>query len=464
MSAPVSLLFPIETINRELDWRLALAVQAASPKNRIFLGLHSTLMRLTRHLRGGVYLGKEAIRPHVPGALKDYRRLKDRGFLLVHFDTEGAIFPGGEDRWREILLSRLDPRHLDREDHILTWGHFQQEVYAGVRPDLSDHIHATGHPRFDLYRRRWRSYYDDDTRRLRARFGDFLLINTNLARANNKMGLSFVFSPFNGYRADDLVSRVRSVQEWAYKNHQLSHFVRLVHRLHVVYPEIPIVVRPHPSEDPRFYELVFQGMPSVHVLHEGPVAPWLFATRCMIHDGCTTGLEAHLGEVPTMNFCPVEDNSQDLFLPNLFGVRCTSEDEVVEALVELFAEGPPRTRFDDPRLVDHRARRLLRNFSAPAFPAVLEVLRQAQEQVADRQSCSTLRLGATELVAETLEGIKHRLRPLSSKHRQAAEYGRAKFPGLDAGDVGERIRRLERLLDKSVGFQVISRGLMVVQG
>lgn len=463
MSAPKSLLFPVETINRELDYRLALAVLAADKHNRIFIGLHETLMRLAKRLKGGVYLGKNAIRPHFPDALDDYHILKEQDFVFVHFDTEGAVYPGDEDRWRQILRQRLDPRHLDADDFVCTWGEFQREVYCEMDPACGANIRTTGHPRFDLYQRRWRSYFAADAARLRARFGDFLLINTNMARANNKMGTNFIFSPYNGFRPEDLDSRINTVRDWARQNEQLSRFVRLVHRLHVVFPDVPIVLRPHPSEDPAFYRLVFQGMPSVNVLHEGPVAPWLLACRCMIHDGCTTGLEAYLGGVPIINYRPVDDSARELFLPNLFGVRCKSEGEVVDRLVELFNHRRGRTTFDDPTMVDHRARRLLNNFRGESFPAMLEVLDEAQSLVKSTDSPPDIALHTEESFYDTMESVKRLLRPLSARHRIASAYSRGKFPGLDAQDVACRLARLESITSRQVRHKVISRGLMIVE-
>lgn len=463
MKAPRNILFPVETINRELDYRLAMAVLASEKNNRIFVGLHETLMRLARRLQGGVYLGKNAIRPHFQNALDDYHLLKNQGFLFIHFDTEGAIYPGDEERWREILYQRLDPRHLDGDDYVCTWGEFQKETYQNLRPACKDNIRSTGHPRFDLYRRKWRAYFASEAAALKARFGDFLLINTNLARANNRMGPDFVFSAYNGYDPLNLESRLEVIENWAHQNEQLSHYVRLVHRLHLVFPKTAVVLRPHPSEDPLFYARVFQGMPNVHVIHEGPVGPWLMASSCMIHDGCTTGLEAHLSETPIINYRRIENPAQESFLPNLFGVKCTNEDEVVEALVELFHGKEPRSSFDDPLLIDHRARRLLHNFRHEAFPMLLDVLREAQEKVIRTSAPHDLTLHTEERFYETIESAKHLLRPLSPRRRQAEIYSRGKFPGFDPKKINEKIRRIESITKRSVRHQVLSRGLLVVE-
>ncbi|TXD42835.1 hypothetical protein FRC96_02840 [Lujinxingia vulgaris] len=471
MSAPIPILFPVETINRELDFRLAMAVQAARAHNRIYIGQHETLMRLCRLLDHGVYFGKNAIRPHFPDRLNDYNLLKSRGFRFIHLDTEGAVYPGTEDRWREVLHSRIDPRHLAADDYLLTWGDFQRDTYRARAPHLSEHIRTTGHPGFDLYLPRWRPYFEADTARQRHRYGDFILINTNLARTNNRMGRDFVFSAYNGFDPENSASRRRTIESWARQTEQLSRFVRLVHELSLRFRHQPIVLRPHPSEDPALYERIFAGLPHVHVLHEGAVAPWLLAARCVIHDGCTTGLEAHLAGRPVINFNPGElSGTEPLFLPNLFGQRCASIDEVLDAVASLtrrppepqqvatHAGAPPAAAPEDPR-----ALALLHNFRAEAMPLAMEILHDAQRGLRPARPPSDALIVAEELAGRAVEATKSLARPLSPRHRVANAYARGKFPGFDPRDIARRLARVQALVGRSVSHRVISPALIIVE-
>ncbi|RAL20522.1 hypothetical protein DL240_17125 [Lujinxingia litoralis] len=465
MSAPIPILFPVETINRELDFRLVMAALSARAHNRIYIGLHETLMRLCRHLDHGVYLGKNAIRPHFPDRLDDYHLLKSRQFCFVHLDTEGAVYPGTEERWRQVLHSRLHPDHLAGDDYVLTWGDFQRDTYRMRAPNLADHILTTGHPGFDLYRPDWRPYFEADARKQRQRYGDFILVNTNLARTNNRMGRDFVFSSYNGFDPDSPASRRHTIESWARQTEQLSRFVRLVHELSQRFGHQSIVLRPHPSEDPALYERIFAGLPHLHVLHQGPVAPWLLACRCLIHDGCTTGLEAHLAGRPVINFHPDDSRGPDaLFLPNLFGQHCTSIEEVLDAVASLTRrprrELPPRpaTPPSDPR-----ALALLHNFRGEALPLILEVLQQAQRSLSPQGAPSDALLYAEELAGQVVERTKALARPLSHRHRVANAYARGKFPGFDPRDIARRLARVQALIGRSVRHRVFSPGLLVVE-
>src|SRR5690606_13445493 len=150
-----------------------------------------------------------------------------------------------------------------------------------------------GHPRFDLYKSHLKSYYAEDAKELQKRFGDFVLINTNFAWANNRTGARRTFSAGWNFDAAGGARFVDHVEEWGNNSLILTHFVKLVAKLSAARPDLQFVLRPHPSEHIGFYRAIFGGVPNVHVIHEGSVGSWLLACRALVHDGCTTGLEAH---------------------------------------------------------------------------------------------------------------------------------------------------------------------------
>ncbi len=456
MSAPRHLLLSVDDVGSALDTRLALAVLAAEPHNRVYVGTHDSLMHLARRIKGGVYLGTRPLHSRSGSELDDYHFLKQRNFIFVHFDSQGAVYPGGERRWRAQLRERLDPRQLDARDYICTCGHFQRDFYRELNPPCRDNIRTTGHPRLDLYRRRWRPYYNDHVNRLRAQFGDFLLVNTDLARANGGFNIGNTHHP-------RLADRYRDIHQWAHENETLSYFVRLIHRLHIVFPDLPIVVRPQNGEDPEFYHLVFQGLSSVHVLDKGPAAPWILASRCVIHSGCVAGLKAHLGAAPNINFRPIDDPQRILFLPDQFGVVCNDIDQVVECLIELFHTEALRTSFDDPPLIDHRAKRLLNNLCAPSLPNILAVLQEAQLQVGPAKSAPELALRTEQTLLGAVRGIKRTIRPLSPIHDPVVKEASNICDGFDGDDIARRIEGLQTLAGRRVDHRLIGPRLMVVE-
>ena len=45
---------------------------------------------------------------------------------------------------------------------------------------------------------------------------------------------------------------------------------------------------------------------------EGEVVPWILGVKCLIHDHCTTSIEAHMMNVPIINYNV--NSSQDMIV------------------------------------------------------------------------------------------------------------------------------------------------------
>src|SRR3989338_6388074 len=112
----LAVIFPIEMIARELDYRLILASLFAKPHHQIFMAQANHANRLTKKLRGGLYVGKH-IAPTSTN-IESYHRAKENGFVMVHLSEEGAIFMGDESHWGQDLDLQLDPNLLSSEDQV----------------------------------------------------------------------------------------------------------------------------------------------------------------------------------------------------------------------------------------------------------------------------------------------------------------------------------------------------------
>ena len=96
------------------------------------------------------------------------------------------------------------------------------------------------------------------------------------------------------------------------------------------------ILRPHPGENHQTWIDAAQGAKNVHVSHEGSVIPWIIASEALIHNGCTTGLEAYILDGQPIAYQPVVSESYDLYLPN--ALSSTVHDEtalfaLVDAIV-----------------------------------------------------------------------------------------------------------------------------------
>lgn len=70
-------------------------------------------------------------------------------------------------------------------------------------------------------------------------------------------------------------------------------FAELVKRISVEIPEINIIFRPHPVQDPRYWQKEFSLHKNISIVDKGPIHAWIYGAVATLHSGCTTGLEAY---------------------------------------------------------------------------------------------------------------------------------------------------------------------------
>lgn len=464
MSA-INVIFPVETISRELDYRLALAIRLAQPKHRIFIGATLHTYRLMERMNAGVFFGKHVFFPwKSPAGPLAYHMAKSRGFSVIHFSEEGAVFMGDDESSRADLDRQFNPSILEPEDYIATWGDWQRDHYRSKAPPCRDNIRTIGHPRFDLYRPEYRELYEDDRQRILERFGKFVLFNTNFGLALHPQGADFVFSRAEHYDPNDDVARERFVAQWSRICQTVPAYVEFIHRLSIRRKDVNFVIRPHPSDDPHLLHAAFRDVSNVHVVREGIVAPWILASRLMVHDGCTTGMEGYLLDKPVVNYRPIPDPETELFFANSFGIPVEGKQDALSLVLDSI-DRPDDLRarmFAEP--LPDRVHTLLANFRHDSFKLTLQLLDEAEGRAkGTARTPPPHQVYINEARAWAVEQAKATfLRPLSPKRRVSALHAKWRFSGFDRNHIDRRIDILQRVEQKRVKHRVISPNLIEV--
>ena len=158
------------------------------------------------------------------------------------------------------------------------------------------------------------------------------------------------------------MSRVYAEGLRDHKQAILDAFKQMIPMLDRTYPDQTIIVRPHPTENPKIYTELAAGCNRVKVTNEGNVVPWLMAADVVIHNGCTTGVEAYVMKVPAISYRPKINEEYDLGfyrLPNLISHQCYDPEQLQEMLNRILAgeigaaEGEDRRVLLKKYLTDH---------------------------------------------------------------------------------------------------------------
>ncbi len=453
----MNLLFPIETINRELDYRLLLAASLAGEGHTIYIAQHDFLNEIIPYLKeGGLYLGKNIF--HKIAEQEDYNYyhlVKNNGFDVLYMHEEGAVFEGVEEDWKKRLVRSYDTTIFDEKDVVCDWGDFQANFDRERTPKAT--VLATGHPRFELYKPHWRFYYLDKANEYKDNYGKYIMVMGNYIIGNHGLGYQHVFSEKGGYEVTNEEQRLYRVGHYTYHAQQMHAMVELTHHLATQFPQINFIYRPHPSENQHYYETVFKGVHNIIVNHNGEVGPWIAGAVGLIHDGCTTAIEATLAEIPVMNYKPLNNNHYQYWLPNQLGGKVATLEEATE-LMQKIINGSQKSLAVPAAVLPYFA-----NFNHDVLADFLNVVKNKIELKNTKNSTIPYYVIKRQFFKKELVNkvIRYFFRWFKPKKYKALLYHERKFYGFDQQIVADKVAKFEIQLEKKINYSHLNSTLLI---
>ncbi|MBG9588621.1 surface carbohydrate biosynthesis protein [Cytobacillus firmus] len=283
------LYFPIESKTRELDAKLLLSYYAIKNNYSVIIGEHTPIFHHLKILPKGIILSKG----HPDGDTRKWHmaNAKKFGYSLVELDEEALIIGPTYNRLGK------DDSYINILDQIYCWGKIPKEMIAQRFGSFKNKLYITGHPRFDLLKKKFLPLYSEEMQKIKKEYGDFILVNTRFTHYNHFQ---------NGFNPNA-----------KFMKSNFDHFIILIKELSKNFPNLNIVVRPHIHESLEPYKNEFSHYKNVFVVHEGSVGKWIQASKVIIHNSCTTGIEALLLEKPVISYLPVNYELESKSLPNM---------------------------------------------------------------------------------------------------------------------------------------------------
>jgi surface carbohydrate biosynthesis protein len=335
-----NLLLPIENQVRELDPRLLLACIAA---RRGFDTVIGPLREIEFHIASfpkSIYLSKSML----PGRTEMFKIMRQLGMKIVTIDEEALVHLPAETYYSR----RLSPEAMSYVSRLLAWGEDNAELWRKYpqRPENLP-IHITGNPRNDMLRPEIRSIYEENVKDLHRRFGNFILINTNFNHVNAFYPSMNLFQPIENQMEEPKFGRAAKgmTREYAeglrkHKQALFEDIQNLIPDLDKAFPDYTIIVRPHPTENQDVYQRIEAQCKHVRVTNAGNVVPWLMGAKALIHNGCTTGVEAYLMGVPAISYRATVNEVYDcgfFRLPNILSHQCFNFEQLKTTLQNILS-------------------------------------------------------------------------------------------------------------------------------
>jgi surface carbohydrate biosynthesis protein len=441
-----SLIIPVENQVRELDAKILLSCVAAQRGFSCIIGSRQELNFHVASFPRSLYLSKGM----TARSAKMFRIMKILGHEIAAWDEEALVHMQPETYYSH----RLSPVAIKYVSHLFAWGEDSAHLWRQY-PDLPESIpiHITGNPRGDMLRPEIHGYFAREAEDLRTAYGDFILINTNFDTVNAFYPLEHLILPPVKPGEEPKFGRTAGgmSQKFAeglrdYKQAIFEDFKRLIPALEKAFPTYTIVVRPHPTENPQVYHEIASRCERVKVTNEGNVIPWLRAAKALVHNGCTTGIEAYLMCVPAVSYQATVNEYYDCGfyrLPNFLSHQCFNYDDLVITLRKILSgELGPAKGEERRALMGHYLAAQDGPLACQRIVDVLGNIANDHSEVAGPALLSRLRgryLASKRRIVKQIKSYLPRL-----KYRR--DFQRHRYPGISLEEMRARVARFQGLL------------------
>lgn len=428
------IILPVEIKVRELDSRLWLSFAALQRSYGVVIGSMRQVERYQDNLPAGIYVTKDIS----PGKWQQLQYLNDRRHAVVCQDEETTIASGSYDLFFD---QRVSEQSLKMVRYFYTWGAGDTESLIRAYPWAETRVTLTGSPRVDLWRSELRGFYSDAVKRIKRKYGDYVLICSNFGSNNISSDEKVLLTAVKMGSLRDEKAICRAKNQLAYKRRLFDDFRTVPEILSKAFPEERIIVRPHPIEDPTIWQNAISSVPNARVAFEGAITPWLLGAKAIVHNSCTSAVEASVLERPVIAYRPIMSAEFDFEVANSLSLETENPAELIAGVRAVLTDPE---RFLSTQSI--RASQLLqRHLGALDGDLAAERILDCFENInwsglpPSQPKLNGWLQSASDEFHDRLGGLKRRLQGKGPKRHFH------KFPGLGQRELNEKLQRFAAL-------------------
>lgn len=329
----MNIYIPIEVKVRELEGRSLLAIAAAERGHTVILGEKKDTLSLAKKgkLPPGI-IHMKSITPH-DSMISTLTELEEHGHIITVQDEESGLL---DESYEKFAKLRFSDKTLSQVSGVFAWGEFDSTSLKEKYTDHSDKIVVTGSPRVDFWRKEFEGYFENPVMNDEFQKKPYILVVSNFGSFLNENRLWDIFARLRkaGYFERDKSKEQNEYENAAYQIRLIGKFVEMIRSLSETYPDMNIIVRPHPVESLEGWSKIIGEFPNIFVNREGTISRWIRHSKMIIHNGCTSALEATISGVPRVAYRPFpSDLERDI--PNSLSVNAFSLDELKKIVSNL---------------------------------------------------------------------------------------------------------------------------------
>lgn len=323
----------LEIAVRELSSHLLFSVLAASRGHQVLIGPTNDiwLYKRLKLLPPGALMVKNM---NVPLRSQNmYASFIKDGFDMYCHEAEPAILWSDFEVFLKAYCLTSD-QYLPFKG-VFCWGERDYTEYTKLFSDKKDIFHITGSPRIDLWSPNLRAFWQRDY--LEALQPYILFVSNNSWVVGKRH-----WSEFLAIQRDLELTETDESERELYKTIQkdmimVEHAVFSLRDLAREHKEINFIVRPHPWDNEDYWRVALGEHENIKVIYRDNLSPWIAGATAIIHNSCTSAVEAAVQGIPVISYVPSEITDMS-DIANNCGVRVKNHQELNSAVISVLAE------------------------------------------------------------------------------------------------------------------------------
>ena len=449
----------VEISYRELDGNLLLGAIAASKGNQVIISdLESIIKGMNMGILSPGIFHTKSLTP-AKHKIARHKLIIEKNFLITSIDEEAGLDIKGH---LEFAKTRYSEETIDQSSAVFCWGSEDTYTLKKVFPKLSAKIHMTGSPRVDLWKSLFTEYWGVPKK---TPSKPFLLISSNMNRANVTDDYYKIIKmrKQSGYYDNDPEEFKKDFIRIGEDYKRTLSFIDAIKYLAKNSNGYDIVLRPHPMENFDAWDFYLENIPNVHVIREDSISAWVNNAFAVMHNRCTTAVEATVSKKPVVTYIPFKTSYYDDTPSNKLGHRVESLEDLSKIINNLYnnikSDDQNKTSEEIPELI---SKKIYLDNSELAAEKIVKVWGNISKDKPFRSSNWTMfKLFLNLIKLRKIPGKIFR-EFISTKFDRNKE--NQKFPPLDKDHVQERFMKIKKILGlKDINCEILSDRTILIK-
>ena len=316
------LFLPIEIKTREFFPKLFLISRALKKNIDCFIGDKIAVNRAIRYFKKGVYFHKSINKKD-----KEYiLDIKSKVDTYISLDEEFGFATTNKKQLKNYLDIRSSYENVKNVDRIYNWGKFDQSVWKKKYSSFTNKFLISGAPRLDIWKKKIYSViFKNEIHDLKKKYKKFIFIPSTFISSKKKLNQMIKVEKQITKKKELLKKRINAK---IFEFKLFNEFLKLIRLLSRDFSDLNIVIKPHPTEDPKDWIKNTNKYKNVYIDTKFELTPYIAAAELVIFNSSISGIQSVLMNKKTICYSTLRQKDSLRSFPNKFGIICKSYNKL----------------------------------------------------------------------------------------------------------------------------------------